>query len=64
MRIIRQPSKVVSLILDDTEANEAAIDEIVAAYIKQFQQESVLQAVVSWQLASNLSNNARDIFVV
>jgi hypothetical protein len=44
-RLIREPSKVVSLILDDTKANEAAIDEIVAAYIKQFQQESVLQAV-------------------
>ncbi|NJP12343.1 MAG: DUF3574 domain-containing protein [Leptolyngbyaceae cyanobacterium RU_5_1] len=44
-QLIREPSEVVSLILEDTQANETAIDEIVAEYIKQFQQESVLIAV-------------------
>ncbi|NJO43824.1 MAG: DUF3574 domain-containing protein [Cyanobacteria bacterium RU_5_0] len=43
--IVEEPSKVVSLILEDTQANEAAINEIVEEYIQQFQQESVLQAV-------------------
>lgn len=44
-QLIREPSEVVSLILEDTQANESAIDEIVAEYIQQFQQESVLIAV-------------------
>jgi Protein of unknown function (DUF3574) len=44
-QLIREPSETVSLIIEDTQANETAIDEIVAAYIKQFQQESVLIAV-------------------
>lgn len=43
--IVEEPSKVVSLILEDTEQNEAYINEIVETYIQQFQQESVLQAV-------------------
>lgn len=43
--IVQESSKVVSLILEDTETNEKALDEIVGAYIEQFQQESVLQAV-------------------
>jgi Ca2+-binding RTX toxin-like protein len=44
-QLIREPSEVVSLILEDTEANETAIDEIVTQYIEQFQQESVLISV-------------------
>ncbi|WP_181357778.1 DUF3574 domain-containing protein [Stenomitos frigidus] len=44
-QLIREPSETISLIIEDTQANETAIDEIVAAYIKQFQQESVLIAV-------------------
>ncbi len=60
--IVAESSKVVSLILEDTETNEKAIDEIVEAYIEQFQQESVLQAVnedvtVSFGLTDNLIDN-------
>jgi predicted nuclease of predicted toxin-antitoxin system len=44
-RLIREPSKVVSLITEDTQANEEAISQIIAAYKHQFQQESVLQVV-------------------
>lgn len=43
--LIREPSKVVSLILEDTQKNEQSINEITAAYKQQFQQESVLQVV-------------------
>jgi hypothetical protein len=43
--IVEEKSQVVSLILEDTETNETAINEIVNEYIEQFQQESVLQAV-------------------
>nr|RNJ67014.1 MAG: DUF3574 domain-containing protein [Leptolyngbya sp. IPPAS B-1204] len=43
--LIQEPAKVVSLILEDTQTNETAIDSIVESYIQQFQQESVLQAV-------------------
>ncbi|GAB4372511.1 MAG: hypothetical protein Kow00121_14940 [Elainellaceae cyanobacterium] len=44
-RLIREPSKLVSLIIEDTQANEQSISEIIAAYKHQFQQESVLQVV-------------------
>ena len=59
---VEESSKVVSLILEDTETNESAIDEIVEAYIEQFQQESVLQAVnedvtVSFGRTDNLIDN-------
>lgn len=43
--LVREPAEVVSLIIEDTEANEAAIDTIVSEYKQQFQQESVLIAV-------------------
>ncbi|NJL54449.1 DUF3574 domain-containing protein [bacterium] len=43
--LIQEPSKVVSLIFEDTEENEAAVDQIIQAYKQQFQQESVLQVV-------------------
>ncbi|MBD3885294.1 DUF3574 domain-containing protein [Phormidium tenue FACHB-886] len=43
--LIREPSKVVSLIVEDTQANEESISQIIAAYKHQFQQESVLQVV-------------------
>ncbi|MBF2027928.1 MAG: DUF3574 domain-containing protein [Oscillatoriales cyanobacterium C42_A2020_001] len=43
--LVREPAEVVSLIIEDTEANEAAIDAIVSEYKQQFQQESVLIAV-------------------
>lgn len=43
--LVREPAEVVSLIIEDTEANEAAIDAIVSKYKQQFQQESVLIAV-------------------
>jgi Protein of unknown function (DUF3574) len=44
-RLIREPSKVVSLILEDTEQNEQSLYQIVDAYEDQFQQDSVLQVV-------------------
>jgi hypothetical protein len=43
--VIEESSKVVSLILEDTETDEAAINDIVTEYIEQFQQESVLIVV-------------------
>ena len=44
-RLIREPSKVVSLTIKDTEQNEQSINAIISAYRQQFQQESVLQVV-------------------
>ena len=44
-QLIREPSKVVSLTIDDTEQNEQSINAIISAYRQQFQQESVLQVV-------------------
>lgn len=60
--VIQEPAKVVSLILEDTQTNETAIDSIVESYIQQFQQESVLQAVnesiaVSFGPADDLIDN-------
>ncbi len=60
--IIDEKSKVLSLISEDTEQNEAAINEIVEAYTQQFQQESVLQAInedvtVSFGPTDNLIDN-------
>ncbi|NJO75817.1 MAG: DUF3574 domain-containing protein [Leptolyngbyaceae cyanobacterium RM1_406_9] len=43
--IVEEQSKVVRLLLEDTVENEAAIDEIINAYIREFNQESVLLAV-------------------
>jgi NADH:ubiquinone oxidoreductase subunit E len=43
--LIREPSNVVSLILEDTQKNERALKKIINAYETQFQQESVLQVV-------------------
>lgn len=44
-QLIREPSKVVTLVLEDTEQNEQAIDQIVRNYKEQFQQQSVLEVV-------------------
>jgi Protein of unknown function (DUF3574) len=44
-QLIREPSKVVSLIVEDTLQNERSINQIINAYKQQFQQESVLQVV-------------------
>jgi transcription termination factor NusB len=60
--IVREPSKVVRLLLEDTEENETALDEIIRAYIKQFNQESVLLAVneeiaVGFGAGENLIDN-------
>ncbi len=43
--VIEESSQVVSLVIEDTETNETAIKEIVAEYIEQFQQKSVLTVV-------------------
>jgi hypothetical protein len=60
--IVQEPSKVVRLLLEDTTANETAIDEIVASYIEQFNQQSVLIAVnedvvVGFDAGENLIDN-------
>ncbi len=60
--IVEVPSKTVTLLLEDTIENEKAIDEIIAAYIQQFNQESVLLAVneevaVGFGLGENLIDN-------
>ncbi|NEQ22460.1 MAG: PEP-CTERM sorting domain-containing protein, partial [Microcoleus sp. SIO2G3] len=43
--IIEEQSKGVTLLFEDTLENETAIDEVITAYIEQFNQESVLLAV-------------------
>lgn len=43
--LILERSKVVTLILEDTQANEAAIDQIMQQYQQQYQQEAVLEVV-------------------
>ncbi len=43
--VVEELSKVVSLIIEDTENNEVAIDEITYKYIEQFQQQSVLTVI-------------------
>jgi transcription termination factor NusB len=60
--IIEEQSKIVRLLLEDTVENEAAIDEIISAYIEQFNQESVLVAVnedvaVGFGAGENLIDN-------
>ena len=44
-QLIREPSNVVSLILEDTQANERSINQIIDAYKQKFHQESVLVVV-------------------
>jgi flagellar biosynthesis regulator FlaF len=60
--VIEESSQVVSLIIEDTESNETAINKIASEYIEQFQQESVLQAVnedvtISFGVDENLIDN-------
>jgi hypothetical protein len=43
--LIQEPSQVISLIFEDTAENEQGIDQLIAAYKQQFQQESVLEVV-------------------
>jgi hypothetical protein len=59
-RLIREPSKVVSLILEDTQANENSINQIIGTYKQKFQQESVLAVVdetlsVAFDVSSDVS---------
>ncbi|WP_373529081.1 DUF3574 domain-containing protein [Nostoc sp.] len=61
--IIEEPSKVVSLLLEDALSNETSVNEIVAAYLQQFNQESVLVAAnqdvkVSFGLGDDLIDNS------
>ena len=56
--IIEEKSKEVTLLLEDTQENETAIDEIIAAYLEQFNQESVLLVVdEDVQVAFDASSN-------
>jgi Protein of unknown function (DUF3574) len=59
---IEEPFKLVRLLLLDTVENETAIDEIIRAYTKQFNQESVLLTVnekvaVGFGAGENLIDN-------
>jgi Protein of unknown function (DUF3574) len=61
--IVRENTKTVTLLLEDTLSNELAVNQIVRDYTKKFNQESVLQAVnenikVSFRLEENLFNNS------
>jgi hypothetical protein len=61
--LVRENTKVVTFLLEDTLENELSINEIVREYVQQFNQESVLQAVnedinVSFGLESDLFNNS------
>jgi Protein of unknown function (DUF3574) len=40
--VIKEPSKLVTLVLDDTLTNENSVNQIIRQYIQQFNQESVL----------------------
>lgn len=44
-RLIQELSKVISLVVEDTEQNETAIQQVITTYKQQFQQESVLEVV-------------------
>ena len=60
--IIEEPSKVVTLLFEDTTDNENSIDQIISSYIQQFNQESVLVAVneevaVGFGAGKNLIDN-------
>jgi Protein of unknown function (DUF3574) len=62
--LIREASEIVSLIMEDSQANETAIAEIVTAYTQKFHQESVLIAVnenitVAFAPMDNLIENDR-----
>jgi hypothetical protein len=43
--IIEEPSKVISFIFEDTLDKETSINQIIGAYLQQFNQESVLTVV-------------------
>jgi DNA/RNA-binding domain of Phe-tRNA-synthetase-like protein len=60
--LIQEPTKEVTLILEDTVDNERSIDEIITAYLQQFQQESVLLSVnedigVAFNAGENIIDN-------
>ncbi|MBD2537185.1 DUF3574 domain-containing protein, partial [Nostoc flagelliforme FACHB-838] len=63
-KLIEEPAKVVTLFREDTPTNEVFISEIVRAYRKQFNQESVLQVAnfdelaVSFDSGEDLFNNS------
>jgi hypothetical protein len=40
-RVVREPSKIVTIVLRDSEKGQAEIDAIAQAYKKQFKQQSV-----------------------
>lgn len=57
---IQESSKVVSLIFEDTEQNEANINGVVKEYIEQFQQESLL-IVVDEDIQANFTGDRNDV---
>lgn len=44
-RVIREPSKIVTIVLKDTGADQMKLDAIAAAYKAQFKQQSVAIAI-------------------
>ena len=61
--IIEEPSKIVTLFVEDTSATQAGINEVILAYLNQFNQESVLQVTnkdelkVSFGAGENIIDN-------
>ncbi|HEY9621828.1 MAG TPA: DUF3574 domain-containing protein [Crinalium sp.] len=41
--LVQEPSKLITLYVEETPANQSAIHQIIAAYAQQFHQESILQ---------------------
>jgi hypothetical protein len=61
--VIKEPSKLVTLVLDDTLTNENSVNQIIREYIQQFNQESVLVAAneavtVSFGTSPDLFDNS------
>jgi hypothetical protein len=61
--IIKEPSKLLTLVLDDTVTNENSVNQVIREYIQQFNQESVLVAAneavtVSFGTSSDLFDNS------
>jgi hypothetical protein len=43
--LITEPTKVLTLLIEDTQENETALKEVIDAYINEFQQQSTLQTI-------------------
>ncbi|MUG99273.1 DUF3574 domain-containing protein [Scytonema sp. UIC 10036] len=60
--IVTESTKVLTLLIEDTQDNETALKEVIEAYLKEFQQQSTLQTInedikVSFGPAEDLIDN-------